>query len=184
MKKFLLIAVVAVFYSVGLGAQNLPPLSVLTVDMAKVYNGYEKAERSREQFQKAVEKAQDEMRTMLDEGVKMAKELQEVREKMDNPALSDNARNKFRKQAEDLEEKVHKKEVEVNQFRQETDRELSQRREEFVSRHIDEIKKVIKAIAEKRGANIVLNSTGMELLYYEDQFDITGHVLKVLNKSK
>lgn len=157
-------------------------VNVLTVDMAKVYNKYNKAERSKEQFQKAVEKAQEEMRSMLDEGISMAKELQEIQEKMDNPALSESARAKFRKQAEEKTEDVRKKEAEVNQFRQETDRQLMQRRDEFVTQHVQEIRKVIAKIANKRGANLVLNTAGVEVLYSPDSMDISDDVIRVINR--
>ncbi|MDR1438361.1 MAG: OmpH family outer membrane protein [Puniceicoccales bacterium] len=184
MRKFLFTAVAVIFLHAGAHAQSSTDLNILTVDMAQVYNSYDRAEHSKEQFQKAVEKAQEEMRAMIDEGVKAAKELQEIREKMDNPALSDSARSKLKKQADEVEDKVHKKEVEVNQFRQETDRELSQRREEFVARHIDEIKRVVKAVAEKRNVPIVLNTSGIEVLYSDSRMDVTDRVIKILNKSK
>lgn len=189
MKKFLLTLVAVCSLSLTAcgpqtkaGSSEVSGSSILTVDMAKVYKSYGKAERSNEQFQAAVSKAQEEMKALLDEGIAMAKELQEIQEKMENPALSDSARNKFRQQAEAKAEDVRKKEVEVNQFRQETDRQLAQRREEFVSQHIKEIRKVIEKIAQKRGASVVLNTAGVEVLYSAEALDITELVIKVLNK--
>lgn len=188
MKKILLTLIAVCSLSLTTAcAQNGPCAAggeILTVDMAKVYNSYGKAERSKEQFQKAVEKAQEEMRAMLDEGIGLAKELQEIQEKMDNPALSDAARSKFRKQAEDKTEEVRKKETEVNQFRQETDRQLMQRREEFVTQHVQEIRKVIGKIAAKRGAKVVLNTAGVEVLFSDSDLDISEDVIRIINKIK
>jgi Skp family chaperone for outer membrane proteins len=161
-----------------------PCCSILTVDMPKIYNGYGKAERSKEKFQKAVEKAQGELRTMLEDGIKLAKELRELQEKADSPALSDSAREKHRKQIEELAEKIHKKEVEVNEFRQESDRQLSEKREEFVVRHVNEIKDIIRKVAKERGAIAVLNSAGLEVLYCVPELDITQEVSVRLNAEK
>ncbi|MDR3117406.1 MAG: OmpH family outer membrane protein [Puniceicoccales bacterium] len=180
MKRFLLsLAVLGALAPVAHGAQSLP--SLLTVDAARVYNNYGRAERSREQFQQAVEKAQEEMRSMLDEGVRMARELQELQEKVDNPTLSETARGKFRQELEEKTEEVRKKEVEVNTFRQQTDRELAERREEFVSKHLEEIKAVVANLAGKHRAQLVLNTAGMEVLYSEAALDITEEVIKAIN---
>jgi Skp family chaperone for outer membrane proteins len=159
-------------------------MNVVTVDMAKVYGNYSKAEQSKEQFQRAVEKAQEEMRGMLDERVKMAKDLQEIQEKLDNPALSESARVKFQKQVEEKSEAVRKKEMEVNTFRQQTDRDLNERREAFVSKHVEEIRAVVKSIATKRNATIALNTAGIEVLYAAPSLDITEEVIALLNGKK
>lgn len=185
MKKFLLmlVAVCGLTMAGQIEGATCSGDAILTVDMSKVYGAYGKAEKSKEQFQKAVEKAQQEMRVMLDEGIKMAKELQEIQEKMDNPALSEAARTKFRQQAEEKAESVRKKEAEVNQFRQETDRQLMQRREEFVTQHVQEIRSVIEKIAEKRGSCVVLNTSGIEVLYSAKNIDISNDVISDINKT-
>jgi Skp family chaperone for outer membrane proteins len=164
--------------------QSAAALNVVTVDMAKVYGSYSKAEQSKEQFQLAVEKAQEEMRGMLDEGVKMAKDLQETQEKMDNPALSESARAKFQKQVEEKSEAVRKKEMEVNSFRQQTDRELADRREAFVTKHVEEIRAVVKSIATKRNASLALNTAGLEVLHAAPALDVTDEVITILNGKK
>ncbi|MDR3316739.1 MAG: OmpH family outer membrane protein [Puniceicoccales bacterium] len=164
--------------------KNCTQSKIVTVDMAKVYNKYARAERSKEQFQEAVEKAQGEMRAMLDEGVKMAKELQELREKMDNPSLSETARTKFRKQADEVTEEIRKKEVEVNSFRQQTDRELMERREKLVTKHIEEIRTAAKSVAERRKVDLVLNTSGIEVIHAKSSMDITKDVIEEVNKGK
>lgn len=161
--------------------QSTPPFSAVTVDVAKVYAGYQRAERSKEQFQRAVERAQAEMRTMLDEGVALAKELQDIEERMDNPALSETAREKLRKQGEEKADEVRKKEIEVNAFRQQTDRELMERREEFVSKHIEEIRQVAEKIAKKKKVQMAFNVSSGAILYAASAMDITDDVIDCLN---
>lgn len=121
---------------------------------------------------------------MLEDGIKLAKELRELQEKADSPALSDSAKEKHRVQIDELTEKVHKKEIEVNEFRQESDRKLSEKREEFVVRHVNEIKDIIRKIAKERDAVAVLNSAGLEVLYCTPDSDITQEVSIRLNAEK
>ncbi|MDR2664062.1 MAG: OmpH family outer membrane protein [Puniceicoccales bacterium] len=161
--------------------QPSPPFSAVTVDVARAYANYQQAERSKEQFQRAVERAQAEMRTMLDEGVALAKELQEIEERMDNPALSEAAREKLRKQGEEKADEVRKKEVEVNSFRQQTDRELMERREEFVGKHIEEIRLAAEKLAKKKKVQVALNVSTGAVLYAVPALDITDEVIQYLN---
>lgn len=161
--------------------QSSPPFSAVTVDVAKVYADYQRAERSKEQFQQAVERAQTEMRSMLDEGVTLAKELQDIEERMDNPALSETAREKLRKKGEEKADEVRKKEIEVNAFRQQMDRELMERREEFVGKHIEEIRQAAEKIAKKKKVQVAFNISSGAILYAAPAMDITDEVVDYLN---
>jgi Skp family chaperone for outer membrane proteins len=183
-KIFVSLAAVGTLLTTACGAHGGGISGVLTIDMARTYNSYGQAERSKEQFQKAVEKAQDEMRVMLDEGIKMAKDLQDIREKMDNPALSESARSKFQQQVEEKSELVRKKEAEVNTFRQQTDRELMERREEFVAKHIEAIRAAVAKVAATRKVQLVLNTSGIEVLYADGALDVTDEVIQILNDKK
>jgi Skp family chaperone for outer membrane proteins len=79
-------------------------------------------------------------------------------------------------------EAVRKKEVEVNAFRQQTDRELAARRDAFVTRHVDEIRGVVKAVAEKHRASLALNTAGIEVLHSLPSLDISDEVIGELNR--
>jgi Skp family chaperone for outer membrane proteins len=163
--------------------KNSAPLngSVVTVDMGKVYSKYNRAERSMELFQEAVEKAQGELRVMLEEGVKMARDLRELQEKLDNPALSDTSRSRIRKEIESMTDDIRRKEVELNTFRQQTDRELMERRDEFVTKHVEEIRDAVRGIVKNRGVVLVLNSSGNGVVFSQYSMDITEDVISALN---
>ncbi|MDR1436472.1 MAG: OmpH family outer membrane protein [Puniceicoccales bacterium] len=184
MKKIFFVMSAACFAAPLAHGQSNPPVTAVTVDMAKVYANYDRAERSREQFQEAVERAQEELRTMLNDGVAMAKELRETEERMGNQALSEAAVAKLRKQCEEKAADVRKKEVEVNTFRQQTDKELSERRDELFNRHIGEIKKAIRKISEKRKVTVALNTSGGDILYALPTLDISDEVITYLNGDK
>ncbi|MDR2577074.1 MAG: OmpH family outer membrane protein [Puniceicoccales bacterium] len=175
-------AVLGALALAGCGKDDLSPHSgIVTVDIGKVYSKYNRAERSREQFQEAVEKAQGELRGMLEEGVKMAQNLKEMQEKLDNPSLTDASRARMRKEIEGLTEDIRRKEVELNTFRQQTDRELMERREEFVTKHIEEIRDTVRKIVKKRSVSLVLNTSGVEVVYSLPDMDITEKVIDALN---
>ncbi|MDR1456979.1 MAG: OmpH family outer membrane protein [Puniceicoccales bacterium] len=192
MKRFFLVLTLSGLFAGALRAEQCScgnkqcgcECNILTVDMAKVYNSYGKAEQSREKFQKKVEKVQDEFRTMLGDGIEMAKKLRERQEKANNPALSDSAKEKYCKQTEELIEEIRKKEAEVNEFRQARERQLCEEREESVTRHINEIKGFTAEVAKESGAAIVLNSAGIEVLYYAQCLDVTEKVIARSNAEK
>jgi Skp family chaperone for outer membrane proteins len=184
MKKLLLITAAMCGGAAAVHGQSNPQITAVTVDMAKVYASYGRAERSREQFQEAVERAQDEMRTMLNEGIGLAKELRELEERMENQTLNEAALAKLRKQAEEKAAEVRKKEIEVNTFRQQTDKELTERRDEFFNRHIAEIKKAVKKVSEKKKVNVALNTAGGDVLYSLPSLDVTDDVIALLNGDK
>jgi Skp family chaperone for outer membrane proteins len=56
-----------------------------------------------------------------------------------------------------------------------------ERREEFVARHIEEIRAVVRTMAERTGSSIVLNTSGFEVLYSAPGLDITEKVIQELN---
>lgn len=152
-----------------------------TVDMGEVYQNYTKAKASQDSFNSLVENAQKELRTMMDEESKMIEAIQELQGKLNNPALAEDAKKKLTTEIETKSEEIRKKEADINQFRQETDQNLGQKRQAFVSQHLEEIQLEVNRIAKEKNFDLILNSTGMGVLYSNPSFDITTEVLKAVN---
>ena len=181
-KKFLL-TILAAFMAVGvLQAQKTP--MVVTVNMGDLYKNYWKAQEADEKFQSSVENAQQEIQAMIEEGMGMANELQDIQGKMNNPALSESAREKFNAEAIDKSKAIREKEAEVNRYRQQTEKTLQQRRQSIVQLHVSEIREEVIKVAKEKGADLVLNSAGMAVVYFDESFDITQEVLAKLNADK
>ena len=182
MNKTILISLVGFFalFSANLQAE----LKILTVDIGKVHSNYERAQKAQKKFGTTVQGAQEEIRTLIEEGRELSNEYQDIVAKANNPALSESARKKFGKEAEQLQKKMRRKETEINNFKQQTDQQLGARRNQMMKLHLDEIRSGIKTIAEKRKADFVFNSNGTGLLYHKEGTDITQAVIDNLNETK
>ena len=181
-KKFLL-TILAAFLAVGaLQAQKTP--MVVTVNMGELYQNYWKAQEADEKFQSSVENAQQEIQAMIEEGMGMANELQDLQSKMNNPAVSEAAREKYNTEIQDKAKAIREKEGEVNRYRQQTESTLQKRRQAIVQLHISEIREEVIKVAKEKGADLVLNSAGMAVVYFDESFDITQEVLAKLNADK
>ncbi|MGE9292327.1 OmpH family outer membrane protein [Ruficoccus sp. ZRK36] len=181
-KKFLL-TFLAAFLMVGaLQAQKTP--MVVTVNMGELYKNYWKAQEADEKFQSSVENAQQEIQAMIEEGMGMANQLQDIQSKMNNPALTEAAREKFNAEAQEKAQAIREKEAEVNRYRQNTEKTLQQRRQSIVELHVTEIREEVIEVAKQKGADLVLNSAGMAVVYFDESFDITQEVLNKLNAEK
>ncbi len=170
------------FFAVFAYAQKTP--LVLTVDMGQLYNDYWKAQEAQEKFNSSVENAQQEIQTMIDEGMAMAQDLQGMQEKLNNPALSEDAKKEIATEAQAKANLIRQKELDVNNYRQQTDRTLQQRRQSIVNLHLSEIKEVVVEVAKSKGADLVLNTNGLAVVYFDPSFDVTQDVLAKLNANK
>ncbi|OHE74315.1 MAG: hypothetical protein A2Y14_00135 [Verrucomicrobia bacterium GWF2_51_19] len=166
----------------ALSASALSAEVILTVDLGEVYEQYYKAKIAQESFNTLVSNAQKEIQKMIQEGQELFKKLQENQEKLNNPGLSDDARKKLTEQLEKQAEELRKKEFDVNQFKQNTDFSLAQRRETIVKQHLDEIRKVVETIAKSKKADFVFNNE--MLLYGNPSANITPDVIKKVNEGQ
>lgn len=182
MKKVLITLTAFTAFTLSAFAQTAP--KILTVDMVDLYSKYNKAIDAQKKFESTIKTAQDEINEMLESGMKMGQEFQELSAKANNPALTEDARKKFEEQARTKAEEIQKKEVEINNFKQSTDQTLAARRQAVVNEHLYEIKNVVEKIAKQQKASFVLNSGGGMLMYFDPASDITKEAIKVLNSKK
>lgn len=156
------------------GAQATP--KVLTVDMGKLYQGYEKAKEAEQRFNSSVQNAQEEIKAMIEEGRAMTDELRSMQEKLNSPVTAESAKVSIQAQMQEKAQGIREKEVAVTQFRQETDRKLQQRKQTIIELHVSEIREVVIEVAKDKGANLILNTNGAAVVYVDDSFDITDEV--------
>ncbi|HQU09113.1 MAG: hypothetical protein B7X06_02075 [Verrucomicrobia bacterium 21-51-4] len=158
--------------------------SYLTADVQKIFQNYYKAQDAQAKLQASADRAQQEMNAMLESGRDMVKQLQDLRDKSNNPAFNDDARSKFTAEADDTEMQIRQKERELNEFRMQTERTLNQQNATLVEMSMQEIQTAIKKIAQDRGVNLVLNSSGPFVVYSDLGLDITDLALTRLNADK
>tara|TARA_B100001248_G_scaffold262736_1_gene261983 strand:- start:45054 stop:45539 length:486 start_codon:yes stop_codon:yes gene_type:complete len=152
--------------------------------MGVVYSGYYRVQRAEKKFEAVLETANKDIRGMMDEGLAIVDSLKELENKLNNPAITDDARENTLEEARGLAQKIQQKELEINQFRQDTEQKIVQRRQTMVEYYIGKIREVVSDVAQQRDADLVLNAAGPLLVYSKNQYDITDEVLEVLNKDQ
>jgi len=163
-------------------AQNSPV--ILTVNAGDLLEGYWKAKEAFAKFESSKVNAQNEIQTMMNEGMQLSQKLQDLQAEAGSPAISEDRKREIAKEAQSQIGSIQQIEQKINKFRQETDRTLSQRYQSIVELHVSEIKEVVAEVAKSKGADLVLNSQGLAVVYGNESMDITDEVLAKLNADK
>lgn len=157
---------------------------ILTVDLSELYSKYTKAVEAQEKFDQAAENAQKEINEMMQEGVKLGETYKELHAKANNPALSDEAKRKFMEEANLIVKSIEDQQIKITNYQQQASQTLAQRRQSVMSLHMNDIKAVCDKIAKEKGANLVLNTTGILVMYNDPSSDITEEAINALNSQK
>ncbi len=153
-----------------------------TVNLAEVLEKFYKAKESREGFDILVKNAEKETETMIQEGKPIIEKIQDLQKKVSNPALEQTAKDKLTTEIEEQYALLQKKEKEINEFREQTDSKLSQKKQALISEHFKEINQQVTEIAKQKGADLVFNSAGVGVVYAKPEYDLTEEVIRAVNK--
>ncbi|MDR1255165.1 MAG: OmpH family outer membrane protein [Puniceicoccales bacterium] len=159
-----------------------PQYTIYTVNMAEVYDNFYKGKEARNSFEILTKQAQDEVEKMMQEGRNIIEKIQSLQEKLNSVALDERAKEPILTELNAAGENLHKKEIEINQFRQDKDDNLTQKRQAVLSEHFKELNAHIANLAKQKGADFVLNSAGMGVLYTKPEYDLTQEVIEIANK--
>jgi outer membrane protein len=174
-----------------LAVQAQPAPKILVVDMAKIYEGHFKTEEQVTKLRADEQKAQVELERLNKEGTTLVEQYKELVENANkNPLASNDAKARAEQEAQGKLEEIEKKKQEIQVFRGNVERQLQQRMKNFRDVILEEISKTATDIAKKRGATIVVDSSGpsgigiSNFIYLDPGFDITEEVLKEVNKNR
>lgn len=183
MKSILLTTLLILGLITSAQAQKTP--IVLTVDMGEVYQNYEKAQEALEKFQSSVDNANTEIQALLEQRQALQAEAEDINTKALSNETSDAMKTQLQQQLQTKVQEMRAKEMEINQFRQQTQAFITDRRNSIFRIHVDAISETVEAIAKERGADMVFNTaagTGVSsVVYSDDSFDITQECITRLN---
>jgi outer membrane protein len=154
---------------------------IATVDLGQLFNQYWKVTESQAMFDDAVQKANEELESMMAKLQAADEAVGQAFARAQNPALSESAREAAQAEAMQKRERLLEQEAEVNQYGQRTNQNLSQQRQQIIQGHLSEIRGIVREIAADKGYDLVLNTDGGQVVFAADKFDITASVLSVLN---
>ncbi|MFA6960553.1 MAG: OmpH family outer membrane protein [Opitutaceae bacterium] len=187
LKSLLAVAFAGLF---ALTAQAETAPKVLVVDMAKLYDAHYKTEEQNGKLKADQQKAEDELQKLNTEGNALVKQFNDLKEQLNNPTLSADAKTKAQADLEAKGQEIQRKQGEVNAFRSNTQRSLQQRINNFKQFLLEEISKIAVDIAKKKGATLLLDKSGPTLIglsgviYYDPSYEITDEVAKEINKDR
>jgi outer membrane protein len=186
--KSLLAVLCAGFIAVAAQAESAP--KVLVIDLAKIYDGHYKTEEQNAKLKTDQQKAEDDLQKLNTEGNVLVKAFNDLKEQLNNPALSADGKVKAQKDLEEKGQEIQRKQAEVNSFRANVQRSLQQRINNFKQFLLEEINKSAVEIAKKKGATLLFDKSGPSLIgvpslvYFDASYDITDEVAKEVNKDR
>ncbi len=159
-----------------------PNVDILVVNVGEVYNSYYRAQEGQEKLQAVIDAAQKELNAMLESGTALAKEVEDMQVKLNNPSLSEDAKKDLQNQLKTKIADLQAKEAEVNQFRQDKQGQFNERRQSMLNLYLGEIGDAATKIAKARGAKYILNANAV--LYTAPEANATEEVITALNAEK
>jgi outer membrane protein len=174
------LAMVALTVSSVMFAQPAPKLYV--VDMAKVFEGHYKTEEQKTKLSSDQKKAVEELERLDKEIRTIADKFKEQKEQAENPALTNEARDRAKADAQKTFEEIQQKQQEGQSFRMNAERSFQQRIGNFRAVLVEEISKIATDIAKKKGGTLLVDRGAT--IYYDPAYDITDEVMAEVNKGR
>jgi outer membrane protein len=165
-----------------------PALKVVTVDMNRLLKDYYNTAEATAKLQEAGKKSEEQIEQMNKQGKDLIEQFKEMEEQSKSLLLSAEARNKATDDAKAKFEEIQRKDADVKSFAANTQRALQQRTATTIQLLLEEIQKVATDVAKRRGATMLLDSSGPTqlgippILFSDASYDITEEVLKEINK--
>ena len=165
-------------------------LSVVTVSMQKLFDGYYKSADANQRLESLREEAVAEAQEKEKELQAMVADIQTKQEELQNPMLSDDAKAEKQASLEEIVNQGRQKQGEFQQWQQQTMAELNQRGQEIRRDLIQEIVGLVNEIALRDfKADLILDTSDImgsgvpTVLYAARSLDITEKVLLKLNEN-
>lgn len=162
---------------------------IATVDWNRVFEGYWKTKQAVAQFKDRVADMDKELAGMVEELKKADEQYKKLLEEANVPAISNDERDKRKKNAEDKLKSMKEREVEIKQFKDSAMSTLDEQRKRMRDNLSVEIKAAIASQAKADNYTLVLDvATGPNtdlpvVLYSTGENDISRKVLDQLNKT-
>ncbi len=163
-------------------------LKVATVDLAKVFDTYEKARDAAQRLKEAEKKAQDEINARA-ESLKSAQEtLRKLEAEINSVGISDGDKAEKQRLFEQKLGEARNMEREITDFRDTRRRQLEQQAVRMRGAIVEEILKAITDKVRADGYDLVLDTSGRNLngvptvVYAKEAFDISDLIITALNQ--
>jgi len=161
---------------------------IVFIDLDRTFSDFYKTKLADAQLKEQADEFNDERTQLVDDYDNLQKEFNDLREKAQNTALSEDARSESRDLAEDKLIEIRDFESRIQRFDQSRKKQLDDQSRRMRKRIVGEIRKAIQNHARMEGYQAVLDSSAQSLngvetvLFVDPKVDITDDVLDILNK--
>lgn len=168
MKK-LLILIAMTLLAAPVFAQNAAPLRLAVIDVQRVLN-----------TSTAGKAAQDRLKKLQEDKVTRASKMQEEAKSLETE-INTKKLSLSEDKLTDLQKQLQDKQLAMQRFGQDADRELGEARDRALLELENKIKPVIDQIGKEMGLAAIFNKFESGLVYASDAIDITDTVIKRFN---
>jgi len=169
------------------GSLSAQDLKIATVDGNRLFSEYYKAKEALEGLKRDSESIRAELENMMSQGEKEVEAAKEIQERLNNPMLNDAAKAEAEKEYREKVMAIKRLESDVQNFKVQSDRQISQRQQNQRDYLFEEIKTVVVDYAEANDLDLVFDASSSMMLglpsvvHADSRFDITDEILTTLN---
>ena len=171
------------FGAAALGLSAQPAIKIVTVDMAKLFEGYYKTEQEGAKLRASQQKVQDELEHLVKEGTQLGEKYKETLEQAKNTLLTADARSKAEADSGKMLEELRQRQNNINTFQANNQRAVQQQVNNMRGLLIEEISKKVADLGKGKGATIIAEAHS-GLIYSDAAYDITDEALALINKDR
>ncbi|MDR1906664.1 MAG: OmpH family outer membrane protein [Puniceicoccales bacterium] len=154
---------------------------IAVVHSLKIKSEYYKVKEFNDALAKNIDAVQKELFSMASDFDRIRKEYQELIDKSENPALTEEAKKKVRGEADDKLGILKQKENAILDFKTNSESRISKMGSEESVKIATVIRQKIGDVAKARGIAFVLDGDNPVVFYATDTLDITDNVIATLN---
>jgi outer membrane protein len=164
-------------------------LKIAFVDLDKVFTEFNKTKRADLKLKDQAQEFNDERKELIDDYQKLEEAFNAIRDDAQNTALSEEARNKRRDEAEEKLVEMREFKSRIRRFDETRRKQLDDQTKRMRRELVEEITSAITVYARDEGFATVLDSSGQSLngvpsiLYVDNRYDITEKLIDRLNKT-
>ena len=180
----------AVGLALACGAAQAGDVKIATVDGGRLLKGYYKTGLAEQHMQQQFDDFRAERDKLMAEHKKLKQQFETLRAEADNKALTEEAREKKKEQAEERLAQVIEYENTINDKAASRKKQIEDEGRKIQGELAKSIRTAVKVVSVKAGYTFVLEQSGLlangleSVLYSDPKVDITDEVMTALNADK
>lgn len=191
MIRLMMMVVVMSFGMTGMAlAQDGQSPPIVFVDLDSVFTNYNKTKTAEAQLKEQADEIKGERSAMIQQFEKVEADYKALRAQAQNTALSEDARNQKRAEAEDKLIEVRDLESKIRRLEESAQRKIEEQSRRARKRLVDEINVIIREYAITKNYTAIIDISGESLngvptvVFYNPNLDITAEVISMVNNKQ